>query len=73
MTGYLDSSHMVSQYLLIHSQALEARIKEIFDPYRGSGGGGGGGGGGKFDLVSRLSTYGFLLPPNTFYGSKCNT
>ena len=26
MTSYLDSSHMVSQYLLIHSQALEARI-----------------------------------------------
>ena len=25
MTGYLDSSHMVSQYLLIHSQALEAK------------------------------------------------
>ena len=21
----------------------------------------------------RLSTYGFLLPPSTFYGSKCNT
>ena len=32
-----------------------------------------GGSGGKFDLLSRLSTYGFLLPPNTFYGSKCNT
>ena len=29
MTGYLDSSHMVSQYLFIHSQALEARIKDI--------------------------------------------
>ena len=29
MTAYLDSTHMVSQYLLIHSQALEARIKEI--------------------------------------------
>ena len=29
MTGYLDSSHMVSQYLLIHSQAPEATIKEI--------------------------------------------
>ena len=45
-----------------------------FDPYRGvGGGGGGGGGGGEFDLLSRLSTYSFLLPPNTFYGSKCNT
>ena len=37
-----------------------------FDPYREVGGG-------EFDLLSRLSTYGFLLPPNTFYGSKCNT
>ena len=27
----------------------------------------------QFDLFSRLSTYGFLLPPNTFYGSNCNT
>ena len=30
-----------------------------------------GGSGGKFDLLARLSTYGFLLPPNIFYGSKC--
>ena len=29
LTGYLDSSHMVSQYLLIHSKALKATIKEI--------------------------------------------
>ena len=29
LTSYLDSSHMVSQYLLIHSKALKARIKEI--------------------------------------------
>ena len=27
-----------------------------------------GGSGVKFDLLSRLSTYGFLLPANTFYG-----
>ena len=39
-----------------------------FDAYRGVGRKEG-----KFDLLSRLSTYGFLLPPNTFYGSKCNT
>ena len=31
------------------------------------------GGGGEFDLLSRISTHGFLLPPNTFYGSKFNT
>ena len=49
-----------------------AILRHQFDPYRG-GSGGGGGGGGEFDLLSRLSTYGFLLPPNTFYGSKCNT
>ena len=29
LTGYLDSSHKVSQYLLIHSKALKARTKEI--------------------------------------------
>ena len=27
LTSYLDSSHMVSQYLLIHSKAVKARIK----------------------------------------------
>ena len=32
-----------------------------------------GGPWGKTDRLFRLSTYGFLLPPNTFYGSKCNT
>ena len=42
-----------------------AILRPQFDPYRGVGG--------KFDLLSRLSTYGFLLPPDTFYGSKCNT
>ena len=36
-----------------------------FDPYMGVGGR-------EFDLLSRLSTYGFLLPQNTFYGSKYN-
>ena len=29
LTSYLDSSHKVSQYLLIHSKAVKARIKEI--------------------------------------------
>ena len=58
MASYLDSSHKVSQYLLIHCKTLKARIKV---------------GGGEFDLLSRLSTYGFLLPPNTFYCSKCKT
>ena len=29
LTSYLDSSHMVYQYLLIHSKAVKARIKEI--------------------------------------------
>ena len=42
-----------------------AILRPQFDPYSGVGG--------KFDLLSRLSTYGFLLPPNTFYVSKCNT
>ena len=32
-----------------------------------------GGPWGKTDRLFRLSTYGFLLPPSTFYGSKCNT
>ena len=64
LTSYLDSSHKVSQYLLIHSKAVKAKIKEIkgkntksailipqFDPW-GGGGGGGGGAGGKSDLLS---------------------
>ena len=29
LTGYLDSPHMLSQYLLIHSKAIKATIKEI--------------------------------------------
>ena len=29
LTSYLDSLHKVSQYLLIHSKTLKARIKEI--------------------------------------------
>ena len=29
LTSYLDSPHMLSQYLLIHSEAIKATIKEI--------------------------------------------
>ena len=29
LTGYLDSPHMLSQYLLIYSEAIKATIKEI--------------------------------------------
>ena len=29
LTGYLDSPQMLSQYLLIHSEAIKATIKEI--------------------------------------------
>ena len=29
LTSYLDSLHKVSQYLLINSKTLKARIKEI--------------------------------------------
>ena len=50
--------------------SILAILRPQFDPIQGVGGGGGVG---RFDLLSRLATYGFLLPPNTFYGSKCNT
>ena len=29
LTGYLNSPYMLSQYLLIHSEAIKATIKEI--------------------------------------------
>ena len=29
LTGYLDSPHMFSQYLLIHSEGIKATTKEI--------------------------------------------
>ena len=29
LTGYLDSPYMLSQYLLIYSEAIKATIKEI--------------------------------------------
>ena len=78
LTGYLDSPHMLSQYLLIHSEAIKATIKEIkaktqnrlfYDPsltHKGGGGGGGGGLGGKTDRLFRLSTYAFPIPLNKF-------
>ena len=71
LTGYLDSPHMLSQYLLIYSEAIKATIKEIkaktqnrlfYDPSlthkEGSGG--------KIDRLFRLSTYAFPIPLNTF-------
>ena len=75
LTGYLDSPHMLSQYLLIHSEGIKATIKEIYgktpkqlyyDPsltHAGEGGGGGGGGGrrsgDKSDRLFIFSTYAF--------------
>ena len=29
LTGYMDSPHMLSQYLFIHSEGIKATIKEI--------------------------------------------
>ena len=49
LTGYLDSPYMLSQYLLIYSEAIKATIKEIkaktqnqlfYDPSLTQGGGG---------------------------------
>ena len=71
LTGYLDSPHMFSQYLLIHSEAIKATIKRykaktpkqlFMTPVwliRG-------GSGGKTDQLFRLSTYAFPIPRNTF-------
>ena len=68
---------MLSQYLLIYSEAIKATIEEIkaktqnrlfYDPsltHKG-GLGGGGGGGGKTDRLFRLSIYAFPIPLNTF-------
>ena len=77
LTGYLDCPHMVSQYLLIHSEAIKATIKEIYGQnskaaiynpslaYKG-------GSGGKTDWLFRLSTYAFPIPLNTFWSYKSN-
>ena len=84
LTSYLDSPRMLSQYLLIHSEAITATIKEIqgknskaaiYDPslaHKGGGGGGGGGSGGKTDRLFRFSTYAFPIPFNTFCCYKSN-
>ena len=71
LTDYLDSRHMLSQYLLIYSEAIKAPIKEIkaktqnrlfYDPSlthkEGSGG--------KTDRLFRLSIYAFPIPLNIF-------
>ena len=71
LTGYLDSPHMLSQYLLIHSEGLKATIKEIsgktpkqlfYDPSLTHKGGSGD----KTDRLFRFSTYAFPIPLNTF-------
>ena len=71
LTGYLDSPHMLSQYLLIHSEGLKATIKEIkaktqnqllYDPSLTHKGGSGG----KTDRLFRLSTCAFPKPLNIF-------
>ena len=66
LTGYLDSPHMLSQYLLIHSEAIKATIKEIkaktqnrlfYDPsLTHKGGSGVGGGGGVVKLTGYLDS-----------------
>ena len=71
LTGYLDSPHMLSQYLLIHSEGLKATIKEIqgktpkqlfYDPSLTHKGGSGD----KTDRLFRFSTYALAIPLNTF-------
>ena len=71
LTGYLDSLHMLSQYLLIYSEAIKATIKEIkaktqnqqfYDPSLTHKGGSGD----KNDRLFRFSTYAFPIPLNTF-------
>ena len=77
LTGYLDSLHMVSQYLPIYFVVLNPIIKEIlsknpklatYDPSLSLKGGSEG----KSDRLFRLSTYGFPIPPNIFRNSKSN-
>ena len=69
LTGYLDSPHLLSQYLLIYSEAIKATIKEIkakiqkrlfYDPsltHRGGGGGRGVNLTGYLDSPYKLSQY----------------
>ena len=65
LTSYLDSPHMLSQYLLIYSEAIKATIKEIkvktqnrifYDPSLTHKGGGGGGGRGVKTLTGYLDS-----------------
>ena len=65
------SPHMLSQYLLIHSEGIKATIKEIqgktpkqlfYDPSLTHKGGSGD----KTDRLFRFSTYAFPIPLNTF-------
>ena len=65
LTGYLDSPHMLSQYLLIRSEAIKATIKEIkaktqnrlfYDPSLTHKGGSEGGGGGGVKLTGYLDS-----------------
>ena len=71
LTGYLHSPHMLSQYLLIHSEGIKATIKEIevktpkqlfYDPSLTHKGGSQD----KTDQLFRFSTYAFPIPLNTF-------
>ena len=66
LTGYLDSPHMLSQYLLIYSEAIKATIKEIkaktqnrlfYDPQTHTGGGSGVKLTGYLDSPHMLSQY----------------
>ena len=77
LTGYLDSPHMLSQYLLIYSEAIKATRKEIwginskaaiYDRSLAHKGGSGG----KTDRLFRLSIYAFPIPLNTFWSYKSN-
>ena len=77
LTGYLDSPHMLSQYLLICSEAIKATIKEIkaktqnqlfYDPSLTHKEGLGG----KTDRLFRFSTYAFPIPLNIFWSYKSN-
>ena len=77
LTSYLDSPHMLSHYLLIHSEAIKATIKEIqgknsksaiYDPSLAHKGGSRR----KTDRLFRLSTYAFPIPLNTFWSYKSN-
>ena len=71
LPGYLDSPHILSQYLLIHSEAIKATIRRykaktenqlFYDPSLTHKEGPGG----KSDRLVRLSTYAFPIPLNTF-------